>query len=263
MLELIKVDNLKDLDDQRDRYKKELLYAQDLNIEENIRESQYYKIYKDSAWIGYVCIDLAKTIWEFYLIEDARIYAQEIFRSFIDMNYIIAAECKTYDSLFLSLCFDYHKKAEGSAYLFRDYADTSYPTELYDLITYRLAAEQDYDSLAELDKIADEVGFFHDLRSEIKNQEVFVFFCNNQLIGSGTCKHIWLNSDYRDIGMVVAKDHRRKGIGTYILIRMKEYCLSNGLIPVCGCWYYNHSSKLTLEKAGFLAKHRVIRFQFN
>jgi len=62
--------------------------------------------------------------------------------------------------------------------------------------------------------------------------------------------------------MVVSKEHRNKGVGTYIISKLKEHCVSNDLVPVCGCCYYNYTSKKTLEKAEFITNHRIVRFEF-
>ncbi|MDF2544167.1 MAG: GCN5-related N-acetyltransferase [Herbinix sp.] len=262
MIDIISVKSLEDIQGLRNTYKNELPYAQDLNMEENIWISNYFCIKYSTITVGYVCIDANKTLWEFYLEKSAMKFSQEIFQFLIEMNYITAAESKTYDHLLMSLCLDFHKEAEGSAYLFRDSMDVIPYMKEYENITMRLASQEDFTPLSNINKIAEDVEFFHDLREDIENKEVFVFLSNNQLLGAGTSKLIWKNNNHRDIGMVVAEEHRCKGVGTYIIIKLKEYCYANNYIPVAGCWYYNYSSKKTLEKAGFISKHRVIRYQF-
>ncbi|MBZ9623835.1 GNAT family N-acetyltransferase [Clostridium sp. FP2] len=56
--------------------------------------------------------------------------------------------------------------------------------------------------------------------------------------------------------------NRKKGVGTYIISKLKEHCISNDLVPICGCAYNNYASKKTLEKAGFITIHRIVRFEF-
>jgi RimJ/RimL family protein N-acetyltransferase len=262
MIKIYSVSFIDELLVQRDEYGKRLPFAQDLNIEENIWDSNYYLIEYDSRIVGYTCIDTKQTLWEFYLEENACLHSQEIFQYLIDMKYIKAAECKTYDYLLMSLCHDFQKTSEGSAYLFRDYSPIDFSETRFTDITFRLAEIIDYDNLNELNRMEEDVEFFHDLKEEINNREVLVFLKEDQLLGAGTFKKIWKDQSYRDIGMVVAKEHRKKGIGTFILIKLKEYCDKHDLVPVCGCWYYNYASKRTLEKAGFITKHRVIHFTF-
>lgn len=262
MIELISLESLTEIQEQRELYMNELPYSQDLNAEENVWVSQYYKIIMDSVSVGYFCVDSEKTLWEFYLIESVLMYSQEVFKFLIDMNYIVAAECKSYDHLLMSLCFDFHKKAACSAYLFRDGTDVKYSLSPFENIKIRLAVKEDFNSLSKINNIAEGVNFFHNLEEDIRNEEVFIFHSDSELLGVGTCKKIWHTMNHRDIGMVVAEKHRNKGIGTFIIIKLKKYCYNNNLIPVCGCWYYNYESKKTLEKAGFIAKHRIIKFYF-
>lgn len=262
MIKIYSISAIDELQEQREEYGKRLPFAQDLNIEENIWDSKYYKIEYNSRSVGYAIIDTKQILWEFYLEEKVHMHSQEIFQYLIDMKYILAAECKTYDYLLMSLCHDFQKTCEGSAYLFRDYSEIGYPDNRFADITIRLADMVDYDNLKVLNQMEEDVEFFHDLKEEINNQEVLVFLRENRLLGAGTFKKIWKDQSYRDIGMVVAKEHRKKGLGTFILIQLKEYCDQHDLAPVCGCWYYNYASKRTLEKAGFITKHRVIHFTF-
>ena len=263
MINVCTVSSMDELKELRAAYEMGLPFAQDLNIEENIWDCRYYKLEYDSRMVGYACIDSVKTLWEFYLADEACIHGQEIFKYLIDGSYITAAECKTYDYLLLSMCHDYQKSAEGSAYLFRDYVEPSNNSKTrFEEVTFRMARMEDYECLEELNRIDGEVDFFHNLKGEISNQEVLIFLKGANVVGAGTFKMIWKNWNYRDIGMVVAKDYRRQGIGTFILLTLKEYCQAHDFIPVAGCWYYNLSSKRTLERAGFISKHRVLRFIF-
>lgn len=262
MIEVIHVKSIEEIQEQRECYISELPFAQDLNIEENIWISQYYKINMNSIWVGYFCVDVEKTLWEFYLTKSVLVHSQEIFKYLIDMKYISAAECKTYDQLLISLCFDFYKEAFCSAYLFRDNIDVKFSLNEFDNISIKLATNDDYKSLSEINCIEPGVEFFHNLEGEIRKNEVLIFSLRNELLGAGTCKKIWHSMNYYDIGMVVSEKSRRKGIGTFILTKLKEYCYDNGNIPVAGCYYFNYPSKRTLEKAGFIARHRVIKFRF-
>lgn len=261
MIELIPVKTLNEIQEQRNNYLKELPFSQGLNTEENVWMCQYYKIRIDTVDSGYICVDAQKTLWEFYLIEHALLYSQEVFQYLLDMNHIVAAECKSFDHLLLSLCFDHQKSVSCNAYLFRDDTDTAYSYDGFENITMRLATTEDRKELAKINRFAENVDFFFDLDEEIRKEEVYTFHSNDELIGAGTCKRICQGQDYYDIGMIVPEKHRRKGLGTYIIVKLKEYCYKNNKIPVCDCYYYNYPSKKTLEKAGFISKHRNVRFE--
>ncbi|NJD02315.1 MAG: GNAT family N-acetyltransferase [Ruminiclostridium sp.] len=157
----------------------------------------------------------------------------------------------------MSLSFDFHKKATCSAYLFRDDTDVKYSFDAFNDVVFRLAKKEDFNNISRMSG-----DFFYDLERSIWKEGVIVFYLNDELIGAGSCQRIRDNMNYYDIGMVVAEKYRNRGIGTFIIIKLKEYCYNNNRIPVCGCWYFNYASKKTLEKAGFITKHRIIRFDF-
>jgi predicted acetyltransferase len=251
-----------EIQEHREQFINELPFSQDIDNEENIGESKCYKININTVCVGYCCIDSQKTLWQFYLIQSAVIYSQKVFKFLIDMNYIVAAECLTYDHLLMSLCLDFHKKANCSGYIFRDDANMQCQINSCGNIKYRIATKEDYNQLSEIDSITPNLAFFYNLDDSIHNKEVFIFFSDEEIIGAGTCKKVWNSKNYYDIGMVVAKKHRHKGIGTYIIKRLKEYCYDRNYVPICGCAYSNIASKKTLERAGFIAKHRGVRFEF-
>jgi GNAT superfamily N-acetyltransferase len=257
MINIIQVEFLAEIQEQRELYMHGLPYSQELNTEENVWEAQYFKIDFDSDWVGYACISTNKTLWQFYLLKTAWIHGQEIFRALIDQGYVKAAECISFDYLLMSLCMDFHKTACCSAYVFRDDTDVDYHLSSIGDIHLRKAKEDDFDILSEISG-----DFFYNLEDHIQKEEVMMFYSGEELLGAGTCKKIFCSLNYYDIGMVVADKHRNKGIGTLIVTQMKKYCYDHELIPVCGCWYLNLASKRTLEKAGFIANHRVIRFEF-
>jgi RimJ/RimL family protein N-acetyltransferase len=262
MIKLIPIKSLDEIQEERDNYLNGLPYAQGLNTEENVWTSRYYKIQINSAYVGYICVDSQKTLWEFYLIESAQTYSQEVFKFLIEMNYIVAAESKSFDSLLMALCFDFHKKATCNAYLFRDDTDVEYLPGGFENIEIRLAAKDDLKNLTEINRFAEDVDFFYNLDEEIRKEEIFVFVLNGEFLGAGTCKRICRSLNYYDIGMIVTEKHRNKGLGTYIIIKLKEYCYNSNKVPVCDCYYLNYPSKKTLEKAGFISKHRMVRFEF-
>lgn len=45
-------------------------------------------------------------------------------------------------------------------------------------------------------------------------------------------------------------------------IHLADICREKGITPNCGCWYYNHNSKATLESAGLVAQTRYLNVFF-
>jgi GNAT superfamily N-acetyltransferase len=55
---------------------------------------------------------------------------------------------------------------------------------------------------------------------------------------------------------------RRQGVGTATIQLLIDECRRRGLRPVAGCWYYNHFSKKTLERAGMYTATRLLKVDY-
>jgi GNAT superfamily N-acetyltransferase len=257
MLEVKLVESIKEIDEAREKYMNNLPYAQEFYIEDMVKKSSCYQIYSNSNSIGYFFVNSEKVLVEFYLEKKEMILSQYIFKFLIEKEYFASAEAKSFDYLLITLCLDFKKNSSCTGYLFRDFNDVDCSLSIYDNLHFEVAEQEDMEKITEISE-----DFFHELENNIYRQEVFTLYSNENLLGAGICQKVFGSSRYYDIGMVVSRDHRNKGVGTYIISKLKEHCISKDLVPVCGCWYYNYASKKTLEKAGFITNHRIVRFEF-
>jgi GNAT superfamily N-acetyltransferase len=109
-------------------------------------------------------------------------------------------------------------------------------------------------------------GFF-DERSEIESYAaddglILYETAAAQLMGCGILTRTIPGLDAVDVGMVVAAEHRRRGIGAHIVAHLKHRCLQAGDRPVCGCGADNYASRRALENAGFATAHSLIEFTY-
>jgi hypothetical protein len=51
-------------------------------------------------------------------------------------------------------------------------------------------------------------------------------------------------------------------VGTATIAMLMEECQRRSLRPVAGCWYYNHRSKQTLERAGMFSPTRLLKIDY-
>lgn len=257
MLEIKLFESIKDIYELREKYINNLPYAQEFYIEDMVKKSICYQIYLNNNLVGYFFVNSEKVLVEFYLEKKEMTKSQYIFKFLIEKEYFTTAEAKSFDYLLMALCLDFKKNSSCTGYLFRDFNNVNCPLSTYDNLHFQIAEQEDMEKITEISE-----DFFLELENNIYRQEVFTLYSNHSLLGAGICQKTFGSSKYYDIGMVVSKEHRNKGVGTYIISKLKEHCLSNDLVPICGCWYYNYPSKRTLEKAGFITNHRIVRFEF-
>jgi len=58
--------------------------------------------------------------------------------------------------------------------------------------------------------------------------------------------------------MYTIERSRRQGAGTATIRLLMAECRRQSLRPIAGCWYYNHPSKKTLERAGMFTQTRLL-----
>jgi predicted acetyltransferase len=161
---------------------------------------------------------------------------------------------------FMALCLDYQKSISVDSYLFIDNEKVKYELDNFRDVSFRLGEKSDIETIKNKCDSAFE-GYYEDL---IKNDQLFVLYDGNNLLGIGEFRIIKTHGGkYGDIGMHVVEVYYRKGIGTYIMIQLKEHCYSRSLIPMASCDVQNIASKRTLEKWGFITNHRIICVNFN
>ncbi|MCP4426399.1 MAG: GNAT family N-acetyltransferase, partial [Chloroflexi bacterium] len=230
-----------------------------------IDPAPHWEMVADGRSLGYFAADEKKRLLQFYASDRAA----ELFAAVIGSEWVETAVAGTNDPAFLSLCLDVQKQVSVNTYLFHDarQVDPALPT--YPWATFRLSTERDLERLLAFygrndefsDSDAIEANFGGQrsfIQSLIANQQSFILMDGDTLLGIGECRVSASQPPYADIGMIVDKDHRRRGVGASILARLKAHCASQNAIPICSCAADNFVSRKTIEKAGFAAHHRML-----
>lgn len=88
-------------------------------------------------------------------------------------------------------------------------------------------------------------------------------YAGRTLVASGECIPSQGQPPYADLGMVADRAYRRRGVGSSMLVHLKRHCYAVGWKPICGCAVDNIASKKAIEKAGFVAEHRMVNVTFS
>ena len=89
---------------------------------------------------------------------------------------------------------------------------------------------------------------------------VTLFETPTGLAGFGLCTPIGTHPNACDIGIRVCDAFQGRGLGPWIVQRLIAHAESRGLAPTAGCAADNVASRKTLERAGFVADHRLLQF---
>lgn len=223
-------------------------------LEDHILDSNYYLIEYDSAYIGCFAVYEKQTITLFYLDREYRHLSQDIFARVKKMEEVLSAMIATCDEFFLSCALDSYKSIDKQAYFFQDAKNQDVTTN----IELRVAIMDDMDSIK-----SNSADFFDDdLEDCIKKREVYIATNDSEVVGYGIVSKGRVMKGYSSIGMYTVERFRKQGFATKIILNLKELVYSMDMIPIAGCWYYNHNSKKTLEKAGMYTNTRLIKIHF-
>jgi RimJ/RimL family protein N-acetyltransferase len=123
-----------------------------------------------------------------------------------------------------------------------------------DLSSIGLFKQQD-DSIKELFETDDQLTRF------ITNENVFEFYKNDEFVGCGMVVKTNAGWNYCDLGVWVKPASRGNKIGSQIILRLREFAIGNSLKPSCGCAFENTASQKTIERSGFVSRHKLVRFK--
>jgi GNAT superfamily N-acetyltransferase len=225
-------------------------------LEEHIINSTFYMIIHNNDVVGYYAIFKDQLLTQFFLRVTMYTKSQDILKQVLTSHTISSIFVPTSDEFLLSTVLDQDYKMTKQAYFFQDSKIPILKEKLYEGGQFRQAEHRDLVLINEVSQ-----DFFDRLDERIESGEIFVLMNENHLLGVGIMERSVLQKGYASVGMFVNEDHRKQGIGRTIIHHLKEWCYQNDLKPICGCWYYNTNSKLTLESAGMVTKTRLLNVQ--
>lgn len=244
----------------RTDYLNSLPEFQELYIELMIQHANCYLLQVDNNDAGYAIVNSDGALIEFYVENKYISVNNAIFNQLINELSITDIYCKSFDFLLLSNCLLNTYSYSLMGVLYREYVETGLTKDLAinmqkaDLTSVNFLLRQD-DSIKELFETKQQITDF------ITNENVFLFYRENEFAGCGMVLKTNADWDYCDLGVWVTPDKRGKSIGTQILLHLREFALIHNLKPSCGCAIDNIASQKTIEKSGFVSKHKLINFK--
>src|SRR5215218_6170726 len=104
--------------------------------------------------------------------------------------------------------------------------------------------------------------FFEHPERQIAAGELFVTLRGEEPVGFGILVKSTLYDDVASIGMYTIERFRQTGVGTATIGILIAECRRRSLRPVAGCWYYNHRSRRTLQRAGMYSSTRLLKIDY-
>ena len=229
-----------------------------------IAHAAFWEIHDQEQRIGYFCLGANQELLRFHLYENALDRAQAIFEWMLSTYSIQQATASTIEPLYFSLCLDVQSNITLHSYLFRDNQPRVLPSGLSAGL-FRKADKRELEEIvrfyqANVEGPGEWIETF--LNARLMRDELFVLYDDHTLVATGECIPSQRQPPHADLGMVVARSYRGRGVGSFLLTQLKQRCYAAGWKPICSCEASNRASKKAIEKAGFISDQRIVNITF-
>ena len=179
------------------------------------------------------------TVFEFYVLPEQRRQAFDLFEAFVAASGARFFEVQTSDVLLTVMLHVYGRDLTSEKVVFRDELTTSLPSQG-----------------ATLKRVTSEKESICCFRERAGKSDWALEF-EARTVGSGALLFHY-NHPYCDVAMEINEEHRRRGLGAYLVQELKQIAYGMGGIPAARCDPSNIPSRKTLQKAGFVPFAHVL-----
>jgi RimJ/RimL family protein N-acetyltransferase len=230
--------------------------AIDSFLEDHILASNHYRIDVAGETAGFASIHEERLITQFALAEAYRECGQALFGELRRMEQVRSASVPTCDEFFLAHALDDYRQLAKQAYFFATPPGAG-GFGATDRFSLRPAVMDDAGFVRQ-----ESGDFFEDLERKISSGQLFVTLRGEEPVGFGILEQSALYEDVASIGMYTIERFRQTGVGTATIAMLIAECRRRSLRPVAGCWYYNHRSRRTLQRAGMYSATRLLKVDY-
>ncbi|WP_337249449.1 GNAT family N-acetyltransferase [Shewanella sp. KX20019] len=233
--------------------------------------SEHFGFYENQVLVGYCCINADGYMLQYYLSPLAKISSRELFTLITQQDSkvigtVIGAFASTAEPKYLSLCLDNSTMFAVNSLMYHLSTEADTTGEANVKIDMALATTEMLDSLVAfaVESIgAPEqwlTGYYLNL---IQRQELWVSLKGKHIIATGECRTFDnYQTDFADLGMIVAQAERGQGIAVKILRYLINVAKQQGLKPICSTEIDNIAAKKSIARAGLVSNNRIIQIEF-
>lgn len=232
--------------------------------------SAHFGFYEQEILVGYCCINSEGYMLQFYLANDAKTDAKELFTLIAEKNSAVigrvnGAFVSTAEPQYLSLCLDNSSAFKVNALM---YQQMTHSTERKKAeLELKLAEPVQLNKFVEFAATnigAPEqwlMGYYGNL---VNRQELYGYWNEGELLATGECRLFDEHqTKFADLGMIVAQSQRGKGIATQVLNCLVNSANERGLTSICSTESVNFGAQKAIKRAGLVPLNRIIQIEFD
>lgn len=231
--------------------------------------SEHFGFYEQDLLVGFCCINAEGYLLEYYVVPEAKMLGCELFSLITQQNSSILGHVKgayvsTAEPEYLALCLDNSTAFSVNAKMYSQ-----------DSIAKKSLNGPLHMTLAKPELLAQFVSFAHDAIAApeswlsgyyarlIEREELWGYWQGDRLLAVGECRLFdEYQTEYAELGMIVAKSERGKGLATQVLEFLTREANERGLKVICSTEQSNRAAQKAISRAGFMSHHRIVQFTF-
>jgi predicted acetyltransferase len=225
-----------------------------------IASSQHYLIEYNKADIGYCCIDEKDTLIQIFLLEDFNYLMGKVINELINLNLINSASLSSNEPIGFNSCLFHSKSTKANTFCF-EHLNTA--IKINSKLNIELVSPEDipaikafYKEQVEMD---DTFGYTENL---VSRKEIFMIKESDRIIATSECRMSDSQPEIADLGVIVNKDYRGKGIATQVLQMQINRVIKANRKPICSTTLDNVASRRAIEKSGFYCSNIIFDINF-
>ncbi|MFA0056453.1 GNAT family N-acetyltransferase [Vibrio echinoideorum] len=236
--------------------------------------SDHYGFYENNSLVGYCAVNGEGYLLLFFLAPTANHSIEDLFALIVENSSSVIGEVKgafvsTAEPQYLSLCVDNTESFKVNAMMYRQnfLARSDCDSDRIEEIEMNLATQEQLDQLVEFASSAIGApkewltGYYGNL---IARQELWGYWESDDILATGECRKFDEHqTQFADLGMIVAQEERGKGLATRVIHFLKQHANSQGLEAMCSTESSNIGAQKAITRAGLSSKHRILQFDFS
>lgn len=229
--------------------------------------ARHFGLIEDDEVIGFFCLNEDGHLLQFFVAETHQQKSSRLFETLVHEGHVTSGEISgafvsTAEPLFLSLCLDQFAEFEVHSLMYRR-AGAAEPVagaalELLPVEQEQLSVAVEFAVTAIAAPEGWVTGYYENL---ISRGELFGVWKDGDLIATGESRrNDESQKSYVDLGVVVAKAARGRGLATRVLGQLDTMNQAQGLQSICSTEKGNLGAQKAISRAGFVSDHRILRF---
>ncbi|MEZ9351450.1 GNAT family N-acetyltransferase [Vibrio splendidus] len=236
--------------------------------------SDHFGFYENGILVGYCVLNGEGYLLQFYLAPTASTHIESLFTLIVENNSSVIGEVKgafvsTAEPQYLSLSVDNTESFKVNAMMYRQnyQARSDCDSDHIEEIEMNLATEEQLEQFVEFASSA--IGapkewltsYYGNL---IARQELWGYWESDDILATGECRKFDEHqTQFADLGMIVAQEERGKSLATRVIHFLKQHANSQGLEAMCSTESSNIGAQKAITRAGLSSKHRILQFDFS